>query len=148
MNDDHEHLNLLAIFHYVVAGMTALIACIPIIHLLMGIFLLIAPAVAGSSAPRQGQGSLVFLGLLFVIIPGLFIAAGWTLALFVFLAGRRLHRRTAWKFCLVVAAIECIIMPFGTVLGVFTIIVLERASVKAIFGLTPVAPASAAAPGR
>jgi hypothetical protein len=35
--------------------------------------------------------------------------------------------------CFVVAAIECIFMPFGTVLGVFTIIVLSRPSVKALF---------------
>ncbi len=139
MNDDNEHLNLLAVFHYVVAGMTALIACFPIIHLLMGIFLLIAPAVAGAHAPHQGQGSMFLVGLLFVIIPGFFIAAGWTLALFVFLAGRRLHRRTAWKFCFVVAAIECILMPFGTVLGVFTIIVLSRKSVKELFVPKPAA---------
>ena len=80
------------------------------------------------------------MGLMFVIIPALFIAIGWTLALFIFLAGRRLHRRAAWKFCFVVAAIECILMPFGTVLGVFTIIVLSRASVKELFGVKPAAP--------
>jgi len=32
-----------------------------------------------------------------------------------------------------VAAVECIFMPFGTVLGVFTIIVLNRPSIKALF---------------
>jgi hypothetical protein len=36
-------------------------------------------------------------------------------------------------FCLVIAAVECIFMPFGTVLGVFTIIVLQRPTVKAMF---------------
>ena len=36
------------------------------------------------------------------------------------------------------AGIECIFMPVGTVLGVFTIIVLVRNSVKALFGM-PVA---------
>ena len=133
MTDDREHLNLLAVFHYVVAGMTALVACFPLIHLAVGIFLLIGPAVAGANAPRQGSGALLAMGLLFVIIPGLFIAAGWTLALLIFLAGRRLHRRTAWKFCFVIAAIECVFMPFGTVLGVFTIIVLSRNSVKELF---------------
>jgi len=35
----------------------------------------------------------------------------------------------------VMAAIECIFMPFGTVLGVFTIVVLARPSVKEMFEL-------------
>ena len=36
-------------------------------------------------------------------------------------------------YCFVVAAIECILIPFGTVLGVFTIIALSRPSVKVLF---------------
>ena len=140
MNQDKEHLDLLAIFHYVVAGITALIACFPIIHLVMGLILLIGSATAGSNTPREGAALMFVMGLFFVIIPALFIATGWTIALFIFLAGRRLHRRAAWKFCLVVAAIECVVMPFGTVLGVFTIVVLSRASVKELFGLKPAAP--------
>ena len=36
-------------------------------------------------------------------------------------------------FCLVIAALLCMITPFGTVLGVFTIIVLVRPSVKLLF---------------
>ncbi len=128
MNQDEEHLDLLAVFHYVVAGITALMACIPLLHLAMGIVFLLAPASGPNPPPR-------FLGWFFIIFAGFFILSGWTMALFVFLAGRRLHRRRAWKFCFVVGAIECILMPFGTVLGVFTLIVLSRASVKELFGL-------------
>ena len=36
-------------------------------------------------------------------------------------------------FCIVVAGVECMIMPFGTVLGVFTLIMLMKDSVKALF---------------
>jgi hypothetical protein len=32
-----------------------------------------------------------------------------------------------------VACVECLSMPFGTVFGVFTILVLNRASVKELF---------------
>jgi len=35
----------------------------------------------------------------------------------------------------VLACIACAFMPFGTVLGIFTIIVLSRESVKEIYGL-------------
>ena len=133
MNQDKEHLDLLAVFHYVVAGMTALMACFPFIHLAMGIVFLVARFDGPNPPPR-------FVGWLLVIVASFFILCGWALALLMFLAGRRLHRRAAWRFCFVVAAIECILMPFGTVLGVFTIIVLSRASVKELFGVKPAAP--------
>jgi len=43
----------------------------------------------------------------------------------------------------VMAGIECLFMPFGTVLGVFTILVLVRESVKPLFGVNlPTAPAN------
>ena len=139
MNQDAEHLDLLAIFHYVVAGMTALIACIPLIHLTVGLVFLFASFDGPKTPPRV-------VGLLMVIIAGCFILAGWALALLILLAGRRLKRRAAWNFCLLVAAIECVFMPVGTVLGVFTIIVLSRKSVKELFGLKPERPAQAAGP--
>jgi hypothetical protein len=47
-------------------------------------------------------------------------------------------------FCLVMAGIQCIFMPFGTVLGVFTIIVLMRNSVKEAFTANKTLEASVA----
>jgi hypothetical protein len=35
------------------------------------------------------------------------------------------------------ACIECLFIPFGTILGVFTVVVLSRESVKALFAATP-----------
>ena len=49
------------------------------------------------------------------------------------LAGRSLARHRRYTFCLVVAAILCLFVPFGTLLGVFTIIVLVRSTVRARF---------------
>ena len=49
--------------------------------------------------------------------------------------GNRLKNHTNYTYCLVVDAIACTFVPFGTVLGVFTIIVLVRPSVKALFGI-------------
>ena len=36
-SDDIQHLNLLSLFHYIVAGITFLFGCIPIIHVVIGI---------------------------------------------------------------------------------------------------------------
>lgn len=58
---------------------------------------------------------------------------GWAFAVCVILAGRFIVRRKHYIFCLVIASLNCLFMPFGTILGVFTIVVLIRPSVKALF---------------
>jgi hypothetical protein len=49
------------------------------------------------------------------------------------LAGKYLGARKHRTFCFVVAATNCLYTPLGTVLGIFTIIVLLRDSVRATF---------------
>jgi hypothetical protein len=129
MNQDAEHLRLLAIFHYVVGGLMAFFACIPFLHVFLGLAFLLAPQAFdhGHNAPPA------FLGLLFVIFGGIFILIGWTMAILVILTGRFLGQRRHYTFCFVMACVMCIWMPLGTILGVFSLIVLNRASVKPLF---------------
>jgi hypothetical protein len=55
------------------------------------------------------------------------------MAISILIAGRCLSRRKSYSFALVMACIECLFVPFGTILGIFTIVVLSRKSVKALF---------------
>ncbi len=129
--EDDNHLRLLSIFHYVVAGITALFGCFPFIHLTLGI------AMLTGALPQNRPGdqeAMTFIGGMFVVIAAIIIACLWTLAAAMFFAARMLAAHRHYTYCLVVAAIECLLMPFGTVLGVFTLIVLTRPSVKADFG--------------
>lgn len=129
MDRDLEHLKLLSIFHYVAAGMAALVACIPFFHFFVGMAMAFGAFDEGDPATRPvGLGLMAFAAL--------FIAAGWALAALMVLAGRSLAKRRRYTFCLVMGGIECLFMPVGTVLGVFTILVLVRESVKALFGQT------------
>jgi hypothetical protein len=130
MNQDEEHLKLLTIFHYVVAGLAALFALFPVLHLAMGLAMILSPESWGDG---KGQGPPPFFGWFFVIFAGVFILAGLLLASGIFIAGRCLAKRRRHTFCLVMGGVECIFMPLGTVLGVFTIMVLSRPSVKALF---------------
>jgi hypothetical protein len=128
---DAEHLRLLSIFHYVVAGMQALFASFPIIHLAIGLGMVFFP-----DKMEGGKGGLppAFIGWFFVAFAGAWIVFGWTLAVCMVVAGRSLRQRKRYIFCLVTAGVgAAICMPFGTVLGVFTIIVLMRPSVKESF---------------
>lgn len=77
-----------------------------------------------------------------LVLALMMIVSMWAMAIAIWMAGRCLKRRTAYNYCLVVAAIECTFMPFGTVLGVLTILVLTRPSVKALFGIQTPPPAS------
>jgi hypothetical protein len=81
----------------------------------------------GKDAPPQ------FFAWAFIVIGCVFLLAGWTFACFIIAAGRRLKRRASHTFCLVVAGLECFLMPFGTVLGIFTLIILLKEPVKQLF---------------
>jgi hypothetical protein len=135
MDQDAEHLRLLSIFHYVVAGLGALFACFPIFHLGFGLLILFAPDSFwnDSQGVHHAQNPPRFVGAILTAVASLVILTGWAMSFCVFLAGRYLTQRRRYTFCLVIAAIMCIMVPFGTVLGVFTIIVLMRPSVKALF---------------
>ena len=132
MNQDEEHLRLLSIFHYVCGALAALFACFPFIYLIMGFMMLFSPQSMGKDPPPP------FIGIFLVFMGAGMIAFGWALAGCIAYAGRCLAQRKHHTFCLVMAGISCMFMPFGTILGVFSIIVLIRPSVKALFeGATP-----------
>ena len=93
----------------------------------MGLFLIFGREAFDGEPPPK------FMGWLFVTIGAVFVLAGWTLTILLIVAGRFLKRRKHLVFCIVVAGISCLFMPVGTVLGVFTIIVLSKPTVKALF---------------
>jgi len=129
MTRDEEHVRLLSIFHYIVAGLAGLCALFPVIHLVIGLVMVFVPEEAFGGGPAPPR----FIGWFFVAFAGGFIALGLTLAVLIVLAGVCLGRHSHYMYCLVVAGLECLFMPVGTVLGVFTIVVLMRDSVKALF---------------
>jgi len=130
VTSDEEHLRLLSIFHYIVAGITAFFGCFPIIHVSIGLFLALAPE---QWLDGKGEPPPRWLGVLFAFFGSAIIAAFWTFAACLASAGWFLSVRKHYMFCLVIAALACMCQPFGTVLGVFTLIVLMRGSVKQLF---------------
>jgi hypothetical protein len=136
MSRDDEHLDMLAVFHNVVAGLALLVALFPSVHLFVGLCL-----VSGYFTDPKPDFPFALVGWFFVLFASCWIVAGLTFAFSLAWAGRCLRRRRRYPFCLVMAGLACAFMPFGTVLGVFTIVTLTKESVKAQFQ-----PASAPAP--
>lgn len=141
MDRDAEHLRLLSIFHMIFAGLVALQASIPLIHLCIGLGMALVGGIAVASGEEDAAPFLV-IGPIMAFIAAAIVAVGWALAVGLFLAGRCLRKRTHYAFCFAAAVFCCLLIPYGTILGVFTIIVLVRPSVKALFGRADAPPAA------
>jgi hypothetical protein len=87
------------------------------------------------------------VGWFFVGIGAAMMIVAWTFSVCMMLAGRNLARRKNYWFCFIVACVACTFSPYGTVLGILTIVVLVRPSVKTQFGLAPPQAANAIAAG-
>jgi len=140
MDRDTEQLNLLAIFHYVVAGLAAIFSFFPLLYTAVGVIFIF---VARHGAAKPGEElPPEFLGWIFAVLGLVLIVIGIAMAICILIAGRSLALRKRYSFALIIACIECLFVPFGTILGVFTIVALSRESVRALFSkATAEAPA-------
>jgi hypothetical protein len=77
------------------------------------------------------------VGWIIVAFASVFIVLGLMMAVLILFNGRCLAKHRHYTFCQVMACVECLLMPFGTALGVFTLIVLSRESVRPLFGTGP-----------
>jgi hypothetical protein len=122
---DQQHLKLLSIFYYVAGGMLYLIGFFPMMHLILGILML--------TGMLGAEVALRMIGCFMIFIPLLFMFSACAQASLMIVSGRKIENRISYTFCLVMTGIECLFRPFGTILGVLTIIVLYRPSVKSQF---------------
>ncbi|UCD15904.1 MAG: hypothetical protein JSV34_02320 [Candidatus Omnitrophota bacterium] len=129
VNTNQEHLKLLSVFHYVVGALVAIFSSVFIMHLVLGIVFIVAP----QNFADKGDLPPSFFGWIFAVMGGVAVFSGWIFAICLIYAGRFLSRRKHYLFCLVIAALSCLFVPFGTILGVFTIVILSRPQVKEIF---------------
>lgn len=130
MSQHEDHLRLLSIFHFVLAGLSALFSLFPILHLTIGVLM-----ASGALTPGRSDPAAPIVGGILAGFAGVMILAGLTFAVLQLLTGRALAARRRYTLCLVVAALECLALPFGTVLGIFTLIVLVKPEVKQLFGV-------------
>ncbi len=136
MDQTRGHLELLGIFHYVVAGLS--LFCGGLYGLWLILFVGSMKTIIERSAERSreapppevlGAFSGLFAGMGVMVIV---VSAGSAVLFGV--AGYCLRSRQAWVYCVVVAALSLLWWaPLGTVLGVFSLIVLMRPEAKALF---------------
>ncbi len=152
---DAEHVKGLAIAHYLLAGLSVLSAA-PLIGFtggfssmlgdLNGQFRSILAEYLGTSGldatdaqqldevtndalgMAQDLASAAFgLTMVGIVLCLLTAASFWWIA-------HLLRKHERWSLCYLTGWFECLAFPFGTVVGIFTILVLSRPGVKRLFG--------------
>jgi hypothetical protein len=132
--EDIERLRVLAMLHYVVAGLVLAFSLLPLGFVAIGLAGLVAPEslVSGDSELPPAALGLVFLA----IGVGLFVY-GLILAIALIVSGRYLGKQRHYWFSVVVACGALTFTPLGTLLGVATLVVLLQTSVRELYGITP-----------
>lgn len=131
---DADHLRLLSIFHYVIAGFGVFGMCFLGLH-----FTIMNAAFTNASnwedSAKGGPPPEAIMDILkwVYLFLGLLIIAGIVLNV---LTATSLSRRRNRTLCFVTAGLNCLQFPLGTLLGVFTIIVLSRESVRLKFAVS------------
>jgi hypothetical protein len=70
---------------------------------------------------------------IFAAVIGLIIICGWTLGALTAYAGHCIKKRKQKLFIYIMAAINCIWIPYGTLLGIATILLFQWPEVRAEF---------------
>ena len=131
---DNEHLRLLSIFHFVIGGLALLVLPLLVMH-----FVFFITVIANAEAWPEGKAPPIPHGMIGLMIAMYLVIGLITLALggINILSGWFLRRKTHRVFSFVVAGLDCLQVPYGTILGVFTILVLTRPSVQRIYEAEP-----------
>jgi hypothetical protein len=127
---DEAQLNLLSLSHNFVAALWAVVALFPVAYLSTGMEIITGRFGGAPELSRSFGWSVILWSAASIVL-------GLTVAVLTFIAGWRLRRRQARSFCLTIAAINCFFFPFGTVLGILTITVLKRPTVREAFRTRP-----------
>ena len=134
---DRDHLRILAIFHFIVAGLALVGAVVVVfeivlISILPGLLESLPENAAETLSGPEGEliGTAFTFGLWFFVAILVFVVAEFILNL---IAGFDLLKRRHRTLCLAIAGLNCLSVPLGTALGVCTFIVLSRSSVRDLY---------------
>lgn len=132
---DADHLRILAIFHFILAGLSLLGAGIGVLEYAFIGTLVKDPRFLQRLQQQQGPNAPTPEDMknLVAIMVWVFLFFGGALlvyALLNFLSGIFLLKRKARFLSLLTAALDCLLIPIGTILGIFTLLVLNRTSVR------------------
>ena len=128
---DEEQLRMLSLGYYLSSGMCLLFSLFGGMYMFMGLMLTTLFKSMPQASPNQApppEFGWIFFGVGAFIFCCMIILA--TMKLIV---ARKIKSRSSRTFCLIIAGISCLEIPYGTTLGVLTFVVLNRDSVQTLF---------------
>jgi len=147
-----ERLRWLAIGFYVKGAVTAIFVSFLLFHFVFMLGFSFMPesawnpplrpattaeslSVSPSPSPRPlNQGPPVVIFRIFAGAIGAIILLGWTFGGLTIYAGRCVHKRSRRTFIYVMAAVNCPFIPWGTLLGIATFMLLQTPVAQREFG--------------
>ncbi|MEN3370433.1 MAG: hypothetical protein V7609_2576 [Verrucomicrobiota bacterium] len=148
-----ERLRLLALGFYVKGAMGAVFISFLLLHFFMFLGFSFIPESAWNQPPKSAtttqsssilpspsprpvnQGPPVIIFRIIAAVIGVIILLGWTFGALTIYAGRCVRQRTHRVFILVMAGLNCALIPWGTLLGVATFTLLQSPEGRREFGL-------------
>ncbi len=120
-----QKLKVLAIWHYLVAVLIAILACLPS-YGLWRLWQYMQTLPDASEIEPWIPTTMRIIGIVT-------LADGWILTILMILAGVFIHKQKNRRFCMIVGALEIPHFPFATILGSFTVSTLNRTDVEPLF---------------
>ncbi len=149
---DLEHLKLLSLFFKFTGIVTAVMISFLLIHFTIFTTIAVMPksffnqkvsshvttneSDSATATPQNTKPAPEFPHVIFGVLAGIFgviILLGWTFGALTFYAGRCIQQRKHPTFIFVISCIKCLFVPYGTMLGICTFMVLSRPQVKKLF---------------
>lgn len=127
---DRDQLRMLSIFHFVMVGLSVLGLGFLFLHRLFMQSFFSNPGWAGNAGVGPPPEVMTIMEAMYRLVDCAIVVQG----LLTGLSGYFLWHRKFRMFSIIVAAINCLNIPLGTVVGVFTLVVLMRESVQIAYG--------------
>jgi len=139
MDRDAQDLRRLALAHYAVGALTALAALPFVLGIFWGVHCMNHPEALGEYAdiayeldlPPETPGQLliyIFASITLMVLLHAAIIA-WV--------GKCIANARRYWTVFIFSILDCTYAPFGTIIGVWAVVVLRKPSIKARFGLKP-----------
>ncbi len=124
--EQRNNLDTIAIFHFISGGLKIFASLFVLIYVVMGAGMIVSGGHSGGAEMQITGGVILIFGLFgFLLVVAMGIMS--------ILCGKYLKERRNRIFCMVISGIACMNAPLGTVLGVFTILEIEKPEVKPLF---------------
>ena len=117
-----DMISLVSIFHFVLGGFQMLFSLVGLVYVAIG-----AMMASGAMESTKGNPPPPELGWIFGGVGVVFVLVFITVGFLTIRTGINIRRRRRRTFCMVIDSILCLMVPFGTIVGIFGLVLLTKA---------------------